>query len=463
MSEPMTPETRPVVASLGKSEAFRAWLTTLEPAGLRLVHCDGPTALTKLTREEIVALLLVDGSGGLDGASLLDLIQSETASVPVIEVVEKIDPARVVALMSRGLGWVVPRSVPASEIVPAVRALSGRRMLERTNQRLVEELTSRMRIQESWGRALQRAVDELLHELKTPAAVLQGFCSNLLEGIDGGLELKQRVTVERMRAAIELVTDLLTNARQRLPGAPGSNEVRQASARRHGRRPMHVEELVEQVRGVFAEQATAGGIEIVLEREGEIPEIWGDRTRLGQLLVNLLSNAVRHSPRDSQVRIRLAPEPGETAGRTAAVRITLIDAGPGIDAADHSKVFESGWSGDGRTGLGLAIAKQVAMEHQADLRLENTQGAGATFVLTLPVDPRARQAKTTVQLIDDTVLLGQLLIELRERALGSIAIEEPADMEELATQILRSGGALVLGGELDASLRRTLAAIGEPS
>jgi signal transduction histidine kinase len=106
----------------------------------------------------------------------------------------------------------------------------------------------------------------------------------------------------------------------------------------------------------------------------------GQERAVIQILVNLIGNAVRHSPADGAVNLAFA----ETAG-TASV--TVADQGPGIDPADQQRIFERFERADaqhGGTGLGLAISRRLARSMGGDVTVESARGAGARFTLTLP-------------------------------------------------------------------------------
>jgi signal transduction histidine kinase len=105
----------------------------------------------------------------------------------------------------------------------------------------------------------------------------------------------------------------------------------------------------------------------------------GDERGVIQILVNLIVNAIHHSPADGVVQLAFAQ-----TGATASV--TVIDQGPGIAAADQQRIFERfERRREGGTGLGLAISRRLARSMGGDVTLESAPGEGARFTLTLPV------------------------------------------------------------------------------
>jgi signal transduction histidine kinase len=125
-------------------------------------------------------------------------------------------------------------------------------------------------------------------------------------------------------------------------------------------------------------------VPVVASVRGALPTIRGDRTRLRQVLANLIENAVKYSPEGGEVRISAAAANG-------AVRISVRDVGPGIPPDQQTRIFEkfgradvAGSSKPG-TGLGLFIARSIAEAHGGSLEVSSGAEPGSTFTLTLPV------------------------------------------------------------------------------
>ncbi len=125
-------------------------------------------------------------------------------------------------------------------------------------------------------------------------------------------------------------------------------------------------------------------VPVVASGHGALPAVRGDRTRLRQVLGNLIENAVKYSPEGGEVRVSAAAANGE-------VRIAVRDAGPGIPRDHQTRIFEKfgrvdvpGASKPG-TGLGLFIARSIAEAHGGSLDVSSGAEPGSTFTLTLPV------------------------------------------------------------------------------
>jgi two-component system phosphate regulon sensor histidine kinase PhoR len=136
---------------------------------------------------------------------------------------------------------------------------------------------------------------------------------------------------------------------------------------------------------VFAERS---GVTLATDIAPELPRVRGDRERLGQVIVNLVHNAVKFSPDggDVTVRVRRVDD---------GLEVAVIDHGIGIARADRTRIFERFYKVDrarargGGTGLGLAIARHVVEGHGGTIRVDSQDGLGSTFSVTIPATPVA--------------------------------------------------------------------------
>ncbi len=249
---------------------------------------------------------------------------------------------------------------------------------------------------------LRQAIDELRrasdaktdflanvsHELRTPLTSILGFAELLTEGFDGPLNPRQREDLETIAAngrhLLELINDLI--------------DISRIEADRLELRPVEVDvavllgEVADQLRGLAGQK----GIRLIVEAADGPLTVAGDRVRLHQIVLNLVSNAVKFTPGGGIVRMVAVREAGADV-LPHAVRIDVRDTGIGIAAADQERVFEkfqriAGPEHPG-TGLGLAIARELAELHGGTLDLESTVGLGSTFSLRLPTgEPPGRAA-----------------------------------------------------------------------
>ncbi len=210
------------------------------------------------------------------------------------------------------------------------------------------------------------------HELRTPVSVAR-TAIEVTVGRDGRPEDEYRdcltVVAEQMRRLSRIVEDLFTLARADASGLPLDEG------------PLYLDELVADCVKEMSLVASPKGVRLAWTGPGDLP-LHGDERRLRQMIVNLLGNAVRHTPARGEVRLDLAV-------RGPAVELEITDTGEGIPTPDRERVFDRfvrldpARAGEG-AGLGLPIARAIAEAHGGALTLARSDASGSTFVVRLP-------------------------------------------------------------------------------
>jgi two-component system OmpR family sensor kinase len=216
----------------------------------------------------------------------------------------------------------------------------------------------------------RRFLADVSHELRTPLTAIRGNLDLLRRLSPVDMESMEAIDseVERMT---RLVNDLLILAQAESGRLPLAHDV---------------VELDTLLLDVYKEGKTLaqGKVDLRIGREDQA-RVMGDRDRLKQVLLNILSNAIQYTPRGGQVDIGLT-QVGEWA------RLTVTDTGPGIDAGDLPHVFERFYRADssrqrskgGGAGLGLSIAYWITRSHGGNLEVASEPGSGTTFSIWLP-------------------------------------------------------------------------------
>jgi signal transduction histidine kinase len=228
------------------------------------------------------------------------------------------------------------------------------------------EMTARLSESEQLSRNFLMSVS---HELRTPLTAIRGHVAALREGVledEASRSRSLEVVSEEALRLERLVGDVLDLAK--------------LDARRFAllREEVDMRALCERAYATFAEEARARGIEYDLEL-GEGAVLITDGDRVLQIVTNLLANALHWTPEGGRVDLGLGTENGE-------VRVAVADTGPGIEPQQEERIFRAFWSGDGGgTGLGLTIARELALALGGRLELHSEPGRGSRFVLVLPV------------------------------------------------------------------------------
>jgi signal transduction histidine kinase len=240
------------------------------------------------------------------------------------------------------------------------------------------EIRSLMKSFNSMAERLQRndqqrrnMLADISHELRTPITVIQGNVEGILDGLYPADEARLTSIIEETQLLTRLVDDLRTLA------------LAESGALYLKREPTNLAELIREAIAGFDYQAKEKEISVEMVLQGG-EEVQVDPPRVREVLTNLLSNALRYSPRGGQVSVYLT-EAGSGTGQS--VTIAVQDSGPGLEPAVLPHVFERFYksSDSGGMGLGLSIARYLVEAHGGRIWAESDPGRGARISFTLPV------------------------------------------------------------------------------
>lgn len=233
------------------------------------------------------------------------------------------------------------------------------------------DLTERREQMEAQRKAM---VSDIAHELRTPLTNIRGWLEVTRDGLldpDPDLIASLHDEAVQLQHIIDDLQDLAAS---------------DAGTLRLRREPVRADELVAQVVSAHRSRAEAAGVSLRMRTD---PGIWvdADPVRMRQVLGNLVSNALRHTPEHGTVVL--------TARRTGDLAVlTVEDTGNGIAAEDLPHVFQRFWRAEksrsrrtGGSGLGLAIVRQFVESHGGTVTADSRPGAGAVFTVRLPRGP----------------------------------------------------------------------------
>ena len=258
-------------------------------------------------------------------------------------------------------------------VIPEAKGGDEISLLTERFQRMVSKLAEAEQLKRTFLMSVS-------HELRTPLTAIRGHVEALREGI---------VTEpDQVQSSLDIVA-AETDRLERLVG--DVLDLAKLQAHRFTVRHEEVDlgRVLDHVHGAFAEEARRREIDYRVEADGDAPVIVSDGDRVLQVISNLLSNAFRWTPDGGRVDLQLAASNG-------AVRVDVVDSGPGIAAQDRERIFEPFISQDvDGTGLGLPIARELALALGGRVELTSEPGRGSRFRLVLParsVSELARRA-----------------------------------------------------------------------
>jgi signal transduction histidine kinase/ActR/RegA family two-component response regulator len=454
-----------ILAPVGKDADVA--ISVLRTARIVAKSCQSVSELSERLRAggtSVGALLLTEESlaSATEYSSLTAWLEHQEpwSELPIVLLTHPGQPTRVTGSRSRllslrGAVTVLERPVRPAALVGALRvALQSREHQYQLRDLLESQRRAALELQNArlGAEAAERAKDQFLanlsHELRTPLNAILGWTYIMKDArkdaalIEQGLEVLQRNT----KTLIELVSDLLDTSR--IVAGTLTLDFQNVDLKQV------VKESVETFRLQAAEKGVA------LESFVEVPEeasctVWGDETRLHQILDNLLSNALKFTPNGGSVTVRLSKA-------QANLVIGVKDTGKGISAAFLPHIFER-FSQDQASsrenrglGLGLAICKHlVELHHGSIIAQSDGLGRGTMIKVELPAiaskyepvhEPPKERPFTIEEAMSDT----------RLKSIKVVAVDDNADSRELLKVILERSSAEVA---VVSSGKKALAAI----
>jgi signal transduction histidine kinase len=334
--------------------------------GIVLTDLDGTVEIANRPMQRIAADLRMG-----DATNVIDQLLSITDKMA--------DPERYIATMKRLRENPEEPSVDEFELRDKSRVFIGYSAPMRGEGGLIGRIWTLREVTQE--RELDRLKDEFVatvsHELRTPLTSMMGFLEMLREGEAGALLPEQERFLSIVYRSSErlqrLVGDLLFIARLDASGI----QLKLDDA-------VRLEELVAEAVEAASGDARSHEVQLQFEPNGVVA-VRGDRERLGQLVSNLISNAVKFTPAGGNVTARVFAEQGNGV-------VEIEDTGIGIPKAEQDRLFQRFFRASTATdqaipgtGLGLAITKAIAEAHDGRISCRSTPGEGTTFRLELPL------------------------------------------------------------------------------
>jgi signal transduction histidine kinase len=274
------------------------------------------------------------------------------------------------------------------KLVPEALALPSPHHLQKANDALAREVAEHQKtevslreavtVAEMAGRARSAFLATMSHELRTPLNAVLGFSDALLHQIFGALNDKQRDYVQSIHASGKHLLNLISDILDISKIDAGKLELQECE--------VVVEDLVQSCVKLVSENAEAAGVEVSVDLPASGQTVvCADPLRLKQVLLNLLSNGIKFTPRDGAVKVSVATD------ASGALTVSVADTGIGMKPEDIPRAFEMFAQVEnpmtrrfGGTGIGLPLTRSLVEMHGGALDLTSTPGKGTNVTFSLP-------------------------------------------------------------------------------
>jgi signal transduction histidine kinase len=234
----------------------------------------------------------------------------------------------------------------------------------RSIARAFNKMTDGLQTQDRQRRHLMA---DIAHELRTPLTVVQGRLEGLLDGVYPRDDAHVGEVLADTRILARLIDDLRTLANS------------ESGALSLQREATDLVVLIHDAARSLEAEAKAAGVAIRVGESMSLPLVDIDPLRIREVIVNIVSNAVRHTPSGGTISI-------DAESGSDRVVVTVADTGSGVPADELPKIFDRFYKGSGSTGsgLGLTIARNLVVAHGGEIRADSEVGKGTTIIVTLP-------------------------------------------------------------------------------
>jgi signal transduction histidine kinase len=274
---------------------------------------------------------------------------------------------------------VLPRLLTIEEITQAARRLAGGQLDQRVQVKANDEISALASSFNNMADSLEKAerlrrtmVNDVAHELRTPLSNIQGY----MEGLRDGVIQPRAELFDSLYQESQLLTRLVNDLQMLSLAEAGQLNLRRVTT--------DLQPLIHAVVANLTDNLRAAA-PIKVNIPASLPRVSIDPDRIKQVLTNLLSNALEHTPSTGSITVKARVEGG-------CVRVDVIDTGEGIPPQHLPFVFERFYRADpsrarstGGSGIGLAIVKQLMQAHGGDVSVESQLGNGSRFSFTLPL------------------------------------------------------------------------------
>ena len=357
----------------------------LEDAGYKVIELEtGAEAMEMIggnTVDIVIADVRLPDVGGLE---ILESVREMNPDVAVIMMTGYAGVETAVDAVSQGAYAFFVKPIDPDEIKTTIANAVRQQRLLLENRRLVDSLQRSnqrlLKANEGLKKATQAKSEflaKMSHELRTPLNVIIGFSQLIMDEVPGKINEEQKQCLDDVLTSSEHLLGLIDDVLDLSKIEAGKMELRLTDTSLAD----VIEELSSTMAPILAQKKQSLDVEV----EGNLPPVRGDKAKVRQVLLNLLSNANKFTPEGGRLKI-------EVVRNSAWCQVSVIDTGIGLKREDQEQIFEpfyqvdgSGGSEEKGTGLGLPLTKEIIEQHRGRIWVESKYGKGSRFTFTLPL------------------------------------------------------------------------------
>lgn len=288
------------------------------------------------------------------------------------------------------------------------------------NTRLIRDLQEAVKVRED-------VLSVVSHDLKNPVAAI-ALAVQVLRSLKSGEMNRMRELTDKIQRAVDQIQALITGLLDFAKIRSGTFAIESYEE--------NLNNVILPVVDILRLQAEAKRQRLTLDLPADLPKVACDAKRIGQVVMNVLGNAIKFTPEGGSIQIKARV-------KGPSVCVSVSDTGPGIAPEDVERIFERFWQAKRTkrlgTGLGLAIAKGIIKAHGGEIWAESEVSKGSTFYFTVPLARPDTPKKPQVELSKEAATVKPALYGVRV-----LLVDDSADMLSLLGRLLENAGAKVL-------------------
>lgn len=278
-----------------------------------------------------------------------------------------------VEAMNKGAYSYVTKPINMEQTLAVIERGLEKQKLSMENKRLLQELQAANEKLKELDKRKSYFVANVSHEFKSPLAIIKESLSIILDGLVGEISTNQRQLLETSKQNIERLVRLISNLLDLSRIEAGKVEIKIEKVK--------LLPLIEEILVSYAGEIVNKRLNLKKEVSPDAGFIWADRDRIAEVIINLLTNAIKYTPQGGSITVN-------AGGDEKEARFEISDTGPGISKEYYEKIFDKferiTAEREEGTGLGLPIAKDIVELHKGKLWVESEIGKGSRFIFLLP-------------------------------------------------------------------------------